>query len=374
MARAYNVVDADGHILEPLDLWTHYMDPTFRDRAPRIVKDNETGKERLIIEEHTSDARLSIGRVGAVGARQGLIEPDAMAYKDGKPGGFDPHARIPDMDADGIDAAFLYPSIGLFSGAIHDPQLAAAVCRAYNRWLADYCSPYSDRLFGIAMLPMQDVDRAVAEMRFARKELGFHAVFIRPNPYHGNKTINHPMYEPFWAAAEELDISVAFHEGASAGMPQVGMDRFATRGGQHIITHTLEMMLACLAIWGGVCERHPKVRIGFMESGGGWVAPWLDRMDRHFDDQCFNDSGLKTRPSELFQRNCWISFEPVEGSLRVLADYIGPNKIMWATDYPHADGFFPGAPDMVRERIKDTSPETQRGVLAGGALAFYGLN
>ena len=268
MTRAYNVVDADGHILEPLDLWDRYMDPAFRDRAPRIVKDNETGKERLIIEEHTSDARLSIGRVGAVGARQGIVEPDAMAYKDGKPGGFDPHARIPDMDADGIDAAFLYPSIGLFSGAIHDPQLAAAVCRAYNRWLADYCSPYPDRLFGVAMLPMQDVDLAVAEMRFVRKELGFKAAFIRPNPYHGNKTINDPMYEPFWAAAEDLDLSIGFHEGASAGMPQVGMDRFATRGAQHIVTHTMEMMLACLAvIWGGVCERHPKVRIAFLESG-----------------------------------------------------------------------------------------------------------
>ena len=66
-------------------------------------------------------------------------------------------------------------------------------------------------------------------------------------------------------------------------------------------------------IWGGVCERHPKLRVGFLESGGGWIAPWLDRMDRHFDDKGFNDSGLKMRPSELFQRNCWISFEPVEG-------------------------------------------------------------
>ena len=137
----------------------------------------------------------------------------------------------------------------------------------------------------------------------------------------------------------------------------------------------MEMMLACLAvIWGGVCEKHPKIRIGFLESGGGWIVPWLDRMDRHFDDQFFNDSGLSTRPSELFQRHCWISFEPVESSLRVLADFIGPHKIMWATDYPHPDGFFPGAPDMVRTRLQGTSPETQHGVLAGGALAFYGMN
>ena len=362
MARAYNVVDADGHILEPLDLWDKYIDPKFRDRAPRIVK-GDNGKERLVIEEHmVGDRRIGIGRIGGVGARQGIVAADTLEYKDGKPGGFDPHKRIPDMDADGIDAVFLYPSLGLFSGAIHDPQLAAAVCRAYNRWLGDYCKPYPDRLFGVAMLPLQDVDLAIAEMRFAKKELGFRGGFLRPNPYDG-KMINHPDFEPFWAAAEDLDFSIGFHEGASSGMPTVGVDRFEGRGAQHIISHTMEMMLACLAvIWGGVCEKHPKIRIGFLESGGGWIAPWLDRMDRHFDDQGFNDSGLKTRPSELFRRNCWISFEPVEGSLKVLADYVGPNKIMWATDYPHSDGFFPGAPDMVRERLKGTSAETARGI------------
>jgi predicted TIM-barrel fold metal-dependent hydrolase len=374
MSRAYNIVDADGHILEPLDLWDKYLDPKFRDRAPRLVK-AENGKECLVMDEHVvGNQNRGIGGIGAVGARQGVVAADAMEYKDGKPGGFDPHKRIPDMDADGIDAAFLYPSLGLFSGAIHDPQLAAAVCRAYNRWLADYCKPYPDRLFGVAMLPMQDVNLAIDEMRFAKRELGFKGGFIRPNPYN-NKMINHPDYEPFWAAAEDLDFSVGFHEGAAAGMPQVGIDRFDGRGARHIITHTMEMMLACLAvIWGGVCEKHPKIRIGFLESGGGWIAPWLDRMDRHFDDQGFNDSGLTTRPSELFQRNCWISFEPVEGSLKVLADYIGPNKIMWATDYPHPDGFFPGAPDMVKKQLEGLSPATKHGVLAGGAMAFYGLH
>jgi uncharacterized protein len=374
MSRAYNVVDADGHILEPLDLWDKYMDPAFRDRAPRIVT-GENGKQCLVMDEHVvGNNQRGIGGIGGVGARQGVVSADAMEYQDGKPGGFDPHKRIPDMDADGIDAAFLYPSLGLFSGAIHDPQLAAAVCRGYNRWLADYCKPYPDRLFGVAMLPMQEVELAIAEMRFAKKELGFKGGFIRPNPYN-NKMINHPDYEPFWAAAEDLDFSIGFHEGAAAGMPQVGIDRFEGRGARHIITHTMEMMLACLAvIWGGVCEKHPKIRIGFLESGGGWIAPWLDRMDRHFDDQGFNDSGLTTRPSDLFRRNCWISFEPVEGSLKVLADYVGPNKIMWATDYPHPDGFFPGAPDMVRKQIAGLSAATQHGVMAGGAMGFYGLS
>jgi uncharacterized protein len=109
---------------------------------------------------------------------------------------------------------------------------------------------------------------------------------------------------------------------------------------------------------------------GTVEQFGLWPTPLAAR----WSPTRPTDSGLKTRPSELFQRNCWISFEPVEGSINVLADYIGPNKILWATDYPHPDGFFPGAPDMVRERLKGTSPETQRGVLAGGAMGFYGLN
>jgi len=373
MTRTYNVVDADGHILEPLTLWQDYMDPAFRDRAPRIMRDDR-GKERLVIEEKTLGSERGMGALGAVGARQGTVVDDTMEYSQGRKGGFDPHARIPDMDSDGIDAAFLYPSIGLFVGSIQDPQLAAAVARAYNRWLADYCKPYPDRLFGVAMLPMQSVDLALEELKFARKELRFRGGFLRPNPY-GNKMINHPDYDKFWAVAEDYDTSIGFHEGAGAGMPQVGIDRFEGRGARHIITHTMEMMLVALAvIWGGVCEKHPKIRIGFLECGGGWIAGWLDRMDRHFDDKGFNDSGLKTRPSDLFRRNCWIAFEPVETCLHALADHVGPNKILWATDYPHPDGFFPGAPDMVRKQLDGLSENTKRQVMAGSAMSFYGMN
>src|ERR1700732_257271 len=180
MTRAYNVVDADGHILEPLDLWDKYIDPEFRERRPRFVID-ENGKERLEVEGKLLGNPRGIGSLGAVGVRQGAVKPDTLKYAEGKKGGFDPHARIVDMNADGIDAAFLYPSLGLFAGAVEDPELAAAMCRAYNRWLADYCKPYPDRLFGGAMLPLHSVELTIQEMRFARKELGRGAAFIRPN-------------------------------------------------------------------------------------------------------------------------------------------------------------------------------------------------
>ena len=84
------------------------------------------------------------------------------------------------------------------------PDLAGAVCRAYNRWHADYCQPYPDRLFGVAMLPMQSVDLAMAEMRHARETLGMRGGFLRPNPYHGKKMLSDPMHAPFWRLAEEL--------------------------------------------------------------------------------------------------------------------------------------------------------------------------
>src|SRR4029077_15908302 len=129
-------------------------------------------------------------------------------YTDARAGGFDPHARIPDMDAEGIDAAFLYPTLGLFIACIEDdPELAAADCRAYNRWLADYCKTYPERLFGAAMLPMQSIELAVEEMRYAATQLGFRAGFLRPNPYNG-RALHDPQLDPLWSAAQDLDFSI----------------------------------------------------------------------------------------------------------------------------------------------------------------------
>jgi uncharacterized protein len=206
MSRAYHVIDSDGHILEPLSLWADYMDPALRDRAPRLQRDSH-GRERLLIGEKMLGGERGMAALGAVGRRDGtVVVDDARQYADGRKGGFDPHARIPDMDLDGIDAAYLYPSIGLFAGSVEDPKLSAAICRAYNRWLAEYCAPYPERLFGIAMLPMQHVDMAIEEMRFARQELGMPGVFLRPNPYN-NKMVHDPSYDRFWSAVEDFDVA-----------------------------------------------------------------------------------------------------------------------------------------------------------------------
>jgi predicted TIM-barrel fold metal-dependent hydrolase len=141
---------------------------------------------------------------------------------------------------------------------------------------------------------------------------------------------------------------------------------------RHCVAHTFEMMAAATSlIMCGVCDRHPKLKFAFLESGGGWMAGWLDRMDRHFDDKGMNDTHLTMRPSELFHRQCFISFEPVEKSLVLLADYIGSDNILWATDYPHLDGF-PNAANMIK--AMGMPPKTLSNVLAGGAKRYYNLH
>lgn len=368
MKTNYRVVDADGHVLEPPDMWEQYIEPKFRDRCPKLTV-REDGTEVFRIEDHELDLGSTFGLLGSIGSREGensLFIP----YESGRPGGFDPHERIKDMDREQIDAAFLYPSLGLFLGTVKDPDTAAAGCRAYNRWLADYCGAYPERLFGAAMVPFQSIPHAIAEMEFAVRELGQRAVFLRPNPY-GERVLHHPDNDPFWARAQDLDVAIGIHEGMSSGQPNLGVERYHTFAARHCVSHTFEMMAAAASIiLCGVADRFPTLRFGFLEASGGWMAGWLDRMDRHYTDRGMNDSGLSMLPSDLFRRQCFIAFEPVEQALVHLADYIGPQNILWATDYPHVDGFW-NAPRLIRNM--GMSEATLNGVLSGGAKRFYNL-
>ena len=367
MNDSYKVVDADGHVLEPPDLWTKNIDKKFRDRAPKIVFDQD-GHERIWIDGNLRGHAETLASTGTVGVPGDQITGKRRKYLDGRPGGFDPHARIKDMDLDGVDITVLYPSLGLQSGAIVEPDFAAAVCRTYNCWIADYAKAYPDRLFGVAMLPMQSVEHAISELKYATQNLGLGSAFLRPNPYN-DRLLSDPAYDPLWAEAQELDCSIAYHEG-TGGMKAAGIDRVNGRTARHVVSHPMEMMLASLnIIWGGVCERFPKLRFGFLECGGGWMPAWLDRMDRHFDRKgVYDDAQVKLPPSEYFRRQCWISFEPVERTMASAADFLGPNRMLWATDYPHIDGYFPGAPKMIAEKLKDP---VLRQVLSQGAIEFY---
>ncbi|MHB1583706.1 MAG: amidohydrolase family protein [Acidimicrobiales bacterium] len=368
MAVATRVVDGDGHVLEPPAAFAGLPDG----HRPVVVTDGGGLDHVSVGGEEVFVGRLGqMGTPGTdVGAPSGPVPLD-----EARRGAFDPAARLEDMDAEGIDEVVLYPTIGLGFWAITDAPAAVAVARAYNDWLAGYCAADRSRLHGAAMVPLQDPAAAVAELRRARGELGFVAAFVRPNPCCGRVLVD-PANEPFWAAAEELGVAVAVHEGYQLALPPLGQDRRPTNVFvMHAVSHTFEQMLACAQLIGlGVLERHPGLRVVFLEAGGGWAPYWLARLDHQVPAYHRYAPPLSLLPSEYFARQCWVSFEIDEAPLAALAPYVGIDRIVWGSDYPHADSTFPGAVDELRATIEPLDDEGRRLVLGANAAALYGLD
>src|ERR1700730_5267267 len=219
------VIDGDGHVMEPPDLWSSRMDEArWGDWIPH--SDPETGRFWVGGELRNGGGERMAKRAEQAG--MSLEELVAILAKNtealGRAGGHDPHARLADMDRVGIDAAVLYPSSAMFFGptdpikALHDPDFVLACQRAYNDWLIDYCSADTSRLFGIGAVPLQAMDLAVAEVQRI-KDVGLRGVFIRPAAYLDELPLNHPVYDPFWEACQDLDLPVSLHPAVHVDVP-----------------------------------------------------------------------------------------------------------------------------------------------------------
>ncbi|HLN17403.1 MAG TPA: amidohydrolase family protein [Acidimicrobiales bacterium] len=360
------VVDADGHVVEPPAAWAGLAD----EHAVRIVADAH-GYEHVTVGDKEILA-TPLGTLATPGAR--FSEPEDFApLERALPGGADPRQRLVDMDAEGIDQAVLYPSIGLYFSALEDPAAAVAIARAYNDWLATYCEADRDRLFGAAMLPLQDPEASAAELRRAVGELGCRAAFVRPNPTMG-RAISDRAYEPVWEAAEELGVAIGVHEGSSVILPTLASDRPFNPFILHAVSHSFEEMLAFAQLCAfGTFERHPGLKVVFLESSGGWAPFWTERLDEQaesFGGFCPHMTHL---PSEYFARQCWISFEVDEQTLPALVPFVGEERIVWGSDYPHHDATFPGAVEALRATIGPCRPSVQARVLGQNAADLYGL-
>jgi predicted TIM-barrel fold metal-dependent hydrolase len=359
------VVDADGHVAELPTMWAEYTEPAYRSRAPRVAMD-ERGRPCQVL-----DGRLLMRHAMLL-----TYGPDYdFAKSPIRSGGWDPHARLVDMDAEGIDVAVLFPSVGFFAFETPDPALQAALCRAYNNWLADYCRTAPSRLVGVALLPLVDVDESVRELERATTRLGFRGAFVRPNPYLPDRPVHHPVYEPLWAAAASLGVPVTIHEGLSDTLPTLGRDRFENPAMLHVLSHPFEQMAACAGlILNGVLDRHPALRVAFLESGSGWLPYWLGRLDGHVETWGTLLPAVRMKPSDYFRRQCVVSTDPEEPSVDAVVREVGPAQVVWASDYPHPDSHFPGAVSQTLATLATYPAETQAAILAGNAARLYGLD
>jgi predicted TIM-barrel fold metal-dependent hydrolase len=372
--RTFSVIDADGHVIEPAGLWKEYTESRYHGRLPRPVTDENglfcyaVGETLLMRTASRLSARPARAPDPGADPRRGDY-PESQI----RPGGWDPAARLADMDLDGMDLCFLYPTLAFFLPEVPDVALQAALCRAYNRWLADYCRADPERLRGIALLPLHDVDESIRELERCTREYGFRGAFFRPNPY-GGRTIQSPAYEPFWACAEALGVPVTVHEGISDSLPTLGRERSESPVLQHLMSHPFEQMAACAGlVLSGVLERHPRLHFVFLESGCGWLPYWIRRMDGHAEHWRHKLPKLSLRPSEYFERQCFVSMDPDDACAPALLAELGSGSLVWASDYPHTDHEFPGAVKATLEILGRAPPGAARQVLDRNARRLYRL-
>ncbi len=373
MAAKELVVDADGHILEPPDLWERYLEEKYRPRSIRVVK-NDAGLECLMYDGKLSQQGVPgfLAALGGMGRGGDELRPSAeRTYVGSAPfGSMDAKERIELLDREHLAAALLYPTLGiLWEAEVEDVELSQAYCRAYNRWIADFCRDSGGRLVPIAHLSLADPIAAAAELERAVKD-GCKGAFVAPFTIN-RKPHGHPDHDPVFAKAQELDVPFAIHPTFEPrGLNRArfhGMARMPLLG--VMASLVLQQPLTTFFQF-GVFDRFPQLRVVILESGSSWLGFWMDRMDAVYEVPLGKTLTLKRKPSEYVRSQVWISGDPDEQATASVIDYVGRDRFFWASDFPHPDhgGKYL---DALERMVAPMSPEARRGVMGENVTACY---
>jgi len=398
-------IDSDGHILEHPTAMPDYAPAEWRDRIWHIETDAD-GVEWLHFNgSRTPSNSLSLaGTAGMPDEEVDRARAGQMRYTEVRPAAYNAKARLQDMDQDGIDLAVLYPTSMLGLQGNPDAEFATVQARAYNDWVSDHTQEGEGRLFAAGAVPPMFDEASVGvvadEIRRVAELPGMVSVFLRPNPVVDWRPFNDPVYDPLWQAAQDTGLPLAFHpflvpdlpgacEGLKLARPRnadgsyVALDEWTpdqlalgTIYFTQAIANPVDVMhTICYLTSGGVCERFPGAKFIMLEANGGWLVPWLERLDHHAKKFSWDVADLKLLPSEYFRRQCWISFDPDEAMLAFTAqsELCGADRIIWASDYPHPDAKFPGVTEELTEALEGLSFEQKQAITSESAIALYGI-
>ena len=375
----HRIISADDHIdmqWLPRDVWQARVPSGWRDRAPRVV-DTPEGPYWVCGDDRWDPWGGRRGAAGAMGGRRLALERGGIL----EPGVLRPTTtalRLADMDRDGVDATVMYgPIVPLL---IRDPELRRICYRAYNDWLAEFCATAPDRLVGAGLVPVDDPVAAADEVRHLA-DLGLRTgMFLaaRAEPALWDRA-----WEPLWAAAAESRIPLGFHLGGGLRTVAFSGPKAADPGnmGVRVVCATLQMDEPLAAvIFSGALERHPDLRIVLAETGIGWLPYMLERMDDGYAK--FLDApeywrrhgglAITREPSAYFRRQVWATFQVDRAGLRLL-DVVGEDRVMWASDYPHADSTWPESQKAIEASFKDVPARARQRILCDNARDLYGL-
>ena len=367
MRDGYKIVDIDSHMMEPDWLWERHIEDRYKSAAPKMGVAPESGRRTFLVEGE-SFTREKGKYPMAAPAFFKTVAKAMERFKRASSTGFSAQSRLQDMDEQGVDVQILYPTFAgqMLGREFNDAELLAACCRAYNNWADEYCSANPQRLRSAAILPMQDVDKAVNEANRAAK-LGAVSFYMRPNPVDGSSILDDD-YLPLWTEIEKLGKPISTHDSASSSVPSFG-DRMDTHVSGHILSHPFEAMAAMAGlIWYGVFEKLPKLKVVHVEADGGWVPYWLQRMEQHWDFGGNSEHEYLTKPpTEYFKRNFCVAFRGDEPTMKAAVELVGDDNFLWDTDYPHPDGTFPWGIDAMMQPADRAGEQAQDPVGQRGA-------
>jgi uncharacterized protein len=368
------MVDGDSHFLEPLDLFEQHVEPRFRERAVKIATDPITRRRAMVVDGKPMKLR-DVEEVLAILSGYGQKEQGGTISTFDRYAVYsaewqDMTARIHFLDAEGFATQIIYPTLGiLWEGELSDPELAAALCRAYNSWAFELVEGHRQRLFPAAHISIREPALAVEELRRVAK-LGCRTAFIAAMPVNG-KSFGHPDYDPVWAAAQDLDVPIGLHAVSHHHYMGSEFYREPKPGLMYFTMNLLQDPRQTLMtmVVDGVFERFPRLRVATIEAMAGWVGEWLERIDYRYK-YMGQTSAMKRPVYEYFARNIWISGDPEERMFKYVVQFAGDDKFFIGSDYPHAEGFVhPVA--KAREYLKDLPAASVEKILSRNARDFY---
>jgi predicted TIM-barrel fold metal-dependent hydrolase len=382
----FNVFDADNHYYEATDAFTRHLPPAHR----RTVQWAEIdGKRRMVVAGRVfrfipNPTFDPVARPGSLdeyfrGKREGddiraafgELEPISDAYRD-------PGARLELMDEQGMDGCFLFPTlgVGVEEALVHDADAAHAVFHAFNEWMHDdWTFNYKQRIYAAPYISMIDPDAAVRELDWAL-ERGTHVVVMRSGPVRGpgfSRSPGDTVYDPFWARVNESGILAAYHSGdsgyhryaedwgSSGEMEAFRYDPFRNLTSGYRPIHDTMAALVCH----GVFTRHPNVRVATIESGSDWVPPLARGLKKAYAQVPGAFGGHD--PVEQLRTNMWVS-PYYEDDLRQLREELGAERIIFGSDFPHAEGL--AHPKAFVDDLAGFSDAEVRLVMRENALAL----
>ncbi len=369
--RTNGYVSADGHVVEPADLWTTRMDKRFRDRAPRVESRPEA--DYYIIEGLTE---FPVGLEGVTIEEkiQGQVTtPKGRRHAETRPGAWDPQPRLVDQERDHLRAEVIYPGgFGLQFFHVQDAEYQREIIRVYNDWISEFCSAAPDRLLGSALLPMRGpVEWAVEEAERIAGMKGIRTILI---PAEVERSYAHADYNPMWDALQDIGLPVSTHSGTGTGEAIFAkMERLGT--GLGVTDNKVLQPMRAMAdlIWGAVPQRYPQLRFVVVEGGIGWVASLLGFMDHWWNDhRHWMEPKLDEAPSTYFKRQFWATFEDDRAGI-LTRELVGVDRLMWGSDYPHTEGTFPYSQEQIMRDFMGVPEAEVYQMVTGNAAQLYGL-